>query len=597
MRPEGDNTGDGIKRQLGKSELAKYAVLVREATQNSWDARRRKAISVTFSVERIGDRVDLWKQRLREGEGPEEILARIDRLESEDLILVVSDRGTTGLVGPIRSDVVSAKGAGSSFVRFMRNTGDSHALKANGGTYGFGKGILYSASEVSTIFVDTKNVEEGETSRRFMGATLSSPFNGADGRRYTGRHWWGEVNDDVPDPILGSNAAEISEALGFPGFEEEETGTDIAILLPTLEEGEDHLSAKDLACQLRGHVYWNLWSKFRADGTTGIDFKVLCDGEELEMPRPDQIPVICDLYGCLEDIRSGSSTTYTLKKYLPERLGNLSLKVTAAPMRQTESAAVASIMEYSSLKEPYRHVARMRQPELVVDYMIGSPMADSMLGYVGVFKTSPFSDEYFAEAEPPTHENWLSTGLRGSARGIVRNAVSFIREECKKQIGSHLKTKSKMILGLGRVSRVLGEFVEGFPERDQDGDKGGSPKSAGSGGERNGDFKILGPARVAVHRGKPVVERQCRVNSKHKTIILEAKGFVLLANGRKEPEENRPNGESKLRFLGWFKETDGEPIETSPVLRCPLNEHEIYSARYEFIPDAAVEISITGESH
>src|SRR5699024_7625365 len=172
--PEGGQTAEGIKRQLGRPGLDEYAVLVREAAQNSWDARREDSEVIDFSItlRRLDRTAKAWRDRFAPGTLSTEGMGLLDRMDSQSWVLTVSDRGTSGLGGPIRADERSRPGEVADFVQFIRNVGEPRDKSMGGGTYGFGKGIFYRISRAGVIIVDTLNDEEDERSRRLMGAAL-----------------------------------------------------------------------------------------------------------------------------------------------------------------------------------------------------------------------------------------------------------------------------------------------------------------------------------------------------------------------------------------------------------------------------------------
>jgi hypothetical protein len=246
--------------------------LVREAAQNSWDARAGDR-DVTFRIElrRLGESAPSWKSAL--GGGPEE--ASVDGFEAatsaDSWVLLVSDRGTVGLGGPTRASKRPAKGERNDFVQFLRNVGEPRDTELGGGTYGFGKGIFYRVSGVRTILADTRITASGGITHRLMGASLGRDFYGPDDRRYTGRHWWGKPGDEgVPDPLEGEEAAEMARLLELPSFEGSETGTTVVVLGVDLglrdtqdDESEDvQRTPYDAGVHLASSMLWHLWPKF-----------------------------------------------------------------------------------------------------------------------------------------------------------------------------------------------------------------------------------------------------------------------------------------------------------------------------------------------
>ena len=197
--PEGASAAEGVRNQLGRPELDLLTILVREAAQNSWDARRTDVPSVDFRLS-IGAvsaaHLATWRDLLLrnaplDGDLP---LRRILR-KSDIRTLSVSDRGTSGLGGPTRADVLH--GDNHDFISFVRNIGEPRDKEFGGGTYGFGKGIFYLLSTAGTVLLHTRCDDgNGRLQTRLIGCALWKSYVGKDGtadRRYTGRHWWGDV--------------------------------------------------------------------------------------------------------------------------------------------------------------------------------------------------------------------------------------------------------------------------------------------------------------------------------------------------------------------------------------------------------------------
>src|SRR5690606_15022491 len=80
---------------------------------------------------------------------------------------------------------------------------------------------------------------------------------------------------------------------------------------------------------------------------------------------------------------------------------------------------------------PAHHCALMRQAELIVAYREGPVHPDPMLQYGGVFRSDRDVDNHFADAEPPTHDDWVAAQLDGEGRSIVRVALRRIDERMR----------------------------------------------------------------------------------------------------------------------------------------------------------------------
>src|SRR5699024_1948160 len=221
-------------------------------------------------------------------------------------------------------DERSRPGEVADFVQFIRNVGEPRDKSLGGGTYGFGKGIFYRISRAGVIVVDTLNDEGDARSRRMMGAALGPVDVDTEGRRLTGRHWWGAVHDDIPDPVLGDEADRLAQQLGLPGFEDGRTGTDVTIVLPSLELDELESDARLLGEKLRGYIYWYLWPKMvRTEGRQWMRFRIDVDGEELEFPDITDMPVLRDFAESLTTVRGGGDEEFVMKTHAREvgRLG------------------------------------------------------------------------------------------------------------------------------------------------------------------------------------------------------------------------------------------------------------------------------------
>ena len=150
--PQGNVAAEGVLNQLGRPGLDSLSVLVRETVQNSWDARLADNETVHFTIAGrflSATQLDFLRHMVL-SEEPERLKLH-DRLSSEAgnsvRILTISDRGTTGLNGPTRADALDDDTRSRNFVNFFFNVGQSKGNSLSGGTYGYGKSILYQVSQ------------------------------------------------------------------------------------------------------------------------------------------------------------------------------------------------------------------------------------------------------------------------------------------------------------------------------------------------------------------------------------------------------------------------------------------------------------------
>lgn len=158
----GNISADGIQRLLGTPHLDSMQVLIRETVQNSWDAGKDIPGSVNYSLrfremkpsEHEALRRTVFRDLPRYSDNPEHsIRSTLDRDRLN--VIEICDTGTTGLGGPTRPDEVPLNGESPDFVDFLRNIGSPRDTVYGGGTYGYGKSSLYTASRCRTIIVDS----------------------------------------------------------------------------------------------------------------------------------------------------------------------------------------------------------------------------------------------------------------------------------------------------------------------------------------------------------------------------------------------------------------------------------------------------------
>src|ERR1700726_4358908 len=206
--PAGGIGAKGIREALGRPSLELSTLLMRETIQNSWDAKDPHAPGpLLFGVQllRLSQQsVRLLKQFMFHELRPVPSLKRV--LDSGEVWgLLIYDRGTIGLAGPTWADV-AVKGP-QNFINFVRNVGQAAVGSGTAGTYGYGKSVLYRASDASTIIVHSRCRQGMKIESRLVAAALGDSFDSG-GKRYTGRHWWGLLDKKRGvDPLRGPIAA------------------------------------------------------------------------------------------------------------------------------------------------------------------------------------------------------------------------------------------------------------------------------------------------------------------------------------------------------------------------------------------------------
>ncbi|AZM62048.1 MULTISPECIES: hypothetical protein [unclassified Streptomyces] len=427
--PEGASAAEGIRNQLGRPELDLLTILVRESAQNSWDARLPDSSTpVDYGIDMwsVGPaHAGAWRTLLTAGSptNPDHFPLRNTLRHPVIRVLAVSDRGTRGLGGPSRAN--DAVGADRDFVSFVRNIGEPRDKALGGGTYGFGKGIFYLLAKSGSVLVHSRcRTADGGYETRLIGCTLWKSYvateRGGD-RRYTGRHWWGDISGDVVEPLVGTAADAAAQRLGLRSFGPRETGTTVVVIDPNLDEFEQPTDAAEYLAET---ITWHLWPKMISTDSEppAMRFSVTCDGVPYEVPDPRTTSPLHMFVKAYEVMKSGQGRDLACLK--PKKhLGRLGLDKRIMPALEESRAK-----DLLGIEDVVHHVCLMRPAELVVTYRPGPKPPSIHQGYAGVFRADESMDEVYAKAEPPTHDAWNSQSLERPESTYVHTTFTRIGE-------------------------------------------------------------------------------------------------------------------------------------------------------------------------
>jgi hypothetical protein len=422
--------GEGALKRLGRPHLDAQVVLVREAVQNSWDARDGDGGVVEFE---LGIRTLTPRERevmrsgiftslpecgvFAVGHGTGRELS--DVLDSNEIrILTLTDRGTHGLGGPVRADQPHAPGQPTDFIDLVFNIGQPPDKELGGGTYGFGKTIAYLVSSCRTVLIHSRTRWNGRWQHRLIAQTIGNQYQ-HNGATFTGRHWWGVPNSQGVEPVTSQTARELSERIGLPSFGAG-GGTTIAVLDPVLGSR----TVDQAATLIANAIAWNFWPKMIAEPplSPAMTFRVLVEGREIPIPDPETTPPLNLFVEALRRARdesgptgrsdSGLSRVEDIRSLRPNALLGRAAVVKgpteATPQLDEGTDDDGESPTAAAFTEPAHHIALMRRAELVVKYMEGPPLLGTDVQWAGVFRASEEADKAFAESEPPTHDEWRS---------------------------------------------------------------------------------------------------------------------------------------------------------------------------------------------
>lgn len=486
----GDMDGSGLQRILGTPTQDNLTVLVREMAQNSWDAREvNRTVQFSLATRSIDDRQRDFLRKtifadrdLHTGHG--ELVDSLDRRRIP--VMEIHDRGTKGLGGPVRSDIVSDSES-QDFINLIFNVGTTVEFSTGGGTYGFGKVAPFRLSRCRTVLFWSRTHYQGKVEDRFIAVTLGSKFEYL-GKRYTGHHWWGQIaSDGRIEPIRGDKATEIGETLFSRAFSEGELGTSIMIL-----DFEDSDSSEDLEGRLVEIIQQNLWPKRIYDQTRKrlpMAITLSIDGIPIELPDPKQTPEYKGLSRCLEAVRliqtdpaaeiePGVRVLEVSRLRPATLLGHIGLIY--LPRVEDSEGAELSVASKLCLM---RHDA-----ELVVKYEKHRSAPTTDLSWFGVFKPVMDTDRAFAVSEPPAHDDWHPQSVTdGDLKSIV-NVAAKRRQELVRDFlqpeGALTDLYQSEKVPSGILSEELGWITGALSNTDEGQGRDGNRPSRGPGGRR-----------------------------------------------------------------------------------------------------------------
>jgi len=456
----------GVLNQLGRPDTEPLEVLVREAVQNCWDAKRPDSpgIRVTIGRSTLDEAgVSLLGNHVLVNPPPG--LGLGDQMREGMHTIYFADFGTRGLAGPTRAD---RPGEPRDFVDFVRNIGQPPDKDFGGGSFGYGKAAFYIASAARTVVIDSLcRTEGGQLERRLLGCALGQTFDDLNGTPFTGRHWWGRMQDGVPEPVTGSDAEEIAEALGLPSRNGTDgLGTTVLVVAPaiTIETGDGADATMDFIAE---SIAWNFWPRM-IDTPGGaqrtMKFSISDNGKTVRIPNPRTHPQLRGFVEAMDRLRQESDGSTSdefvidseIRSLRPARkLGRLVIQ--KGPVAPADLPDRPVPLGARRTKASVHHIALMRAPELIVTYLEGATPTAGRLGYAGVFKPVLDMDGAFKAAEPPTHDDWVARSVVDrQARSFVNVGTERIQAQCRLAAGYNATVRH-----LSDADAIpLGEFAD-----------------------------------------------------------------------------------------------------------------------------------------
>lgn len=621
----GGAAAEGVSNQLGRPHADRFTLLIREAVQNSWDARIAPAGGVAFHVD--GHLLDPSARQALATQVFAEVPAAVDvraRLlaDSDFPVIAVSDFGTRGLSGPTRGNIVPQPGESTNFVDFMRYIGRPPNRAYAGGTYGFGKAAYFLASSLKTICVHTRFRNGHGVESRFMAAALGPQFetDGANGRRFTGRHWWGRLEQDkVVDPVVGEEADALALLLGGVQRGRDALGTTVYVLAPHFD-----CSAPQRVLNQMGRAIMDyFWPKL-IDGpgqTPTMSFRVRWQGSELPLPKVQEEPELALLAqafaAALAKEPSDGAVLETISSQRPKKLlGHLALVRQPAALMGSIPAGGESDNEgidlyQRTLRRPLHQIAVMRAPNFVVKYLEGPMVPYELAEYAGVFRVNADADAAFARAEPPTHDDWVpDLLLDASEKTYVRVAMRRVKDAVEAFAAPHvIEASGAGPHSVASFSRLLGGLVpsltpegagaagkntrNGTGSEGRGGDGEGGRSGTGRKGAAAPQISFVGEPTIELVDGIPSMVARFKTSNPNGTPVkVSVRPKVVIADGF---ESDPPEGAQQPTILKWIDPSGMTTARGTASCDVP-STGGTWTVVVSIPPDAMISVALSAEA-
>ena len=557
--PSGGIDGRAARRAMGKPDMQFWELFLRETLQNSWDAKRVDRYSIGFAVEAVmfeTAQSDVLRTKVF-ADVPPSLESFQERLSMQRThALVISDSHTRGLGGVTRADRAARPGEPRDFVDLVRNVGRASTKELGGGTYGFGKGVLYDASAINTCLIYSQTLADGEIEARFIVSSVAEMFE-QNGGRYTGRHWWGAKSaDGIVEPLRGEDARQLALSLGILRLLPDETGTTICVLEPVLDEEQTLTPVIEQVADAATKWAWPHMVNVH-DGPT-IAFRFAAYGTPVETIVLSEHPIYQHYERAYEKAIEASEEKVSSQAWPWTTVAIGSLRPTRHLGALTYRRFVVD--EEAVDSDIRRNIALMRNPRFIVKYL---PVPDdaSGQGTAGVFIVDPPANDDFAKSEPVAHDDWVPSGGRANP---VKIALGRIREEFKtRSMDTPVAAGGEHASGVAQVSRVLGSMLSGLAGKGAEvvstTAKGSGGGGGGGGGRRTGLSVTLSPHTVLREdSGDIFVDFALTINgsSSPSDYLLDVSPKVVLDGGAVEDAKDRPDGAEVPELIGWYSGAD-----------------------------------------
>jgi hypothetical protein len=439
------------------------------------------------------------------------------------------------------------------------------------GAFGFGRNVLFSASEAATIFVHTRFRESGEIKSRLMGMTANRHFV-HEGKNFTGRHWWckGRSQDGTYLPFESEEADLVAGELGFPKFPDNETGTIVMVLAPKTSEPEKLASTIQISSLVHAWPHYldepsrvHTEFSFVSFGETLPRLSPLDHGSPLQLfaatfqdavvKSPNATDLTCS------SVASALKERFTDKKELTRSLGTVVSET--FPRLQSDALDVG----FSEAGLPSGScIALMRSPRIIVKYL---PLSESsaLSKTVGCFVSNSEWDPVYRESENITHDEW-EPGRLNLPKGSPNPVLQTLNKIPEMFISESRKISSSGS-GNATLADEIGSLLTSPSIGGAGGGEGGGEGGGGGGtGGKNQKVTLLSKQLISVEHELAVGLFEFKVESNHEVSVgdLLLMPYTLSAVG-KEAAEDAPSGSISPKVVRSGLRTGGSQIQILSV--------------------------------
>lgn len=449
--------------------------LVREALQNSLDAKRRDAdrVDAVFRVVELeGDHLQRFKGGMawdslednlravplsRGGLGIEQALQGIDGQKMLRL-LVIEDHNTRGLP---ESEFREDDDSPNSYCALVRDTLYSDKQdKDAGGSYGLGKSLLWAFSGIkSVLFVSRHRDAGGGLESRLIGRTSLPYHRTEDDGPCTGKGWFG-----VPKPVEPPSRSDVAVSIRGDAADDraqivkgsrrsDDTGLTIVIVGLREPGQEDERPSEEILDEIKDEVLTSFWPALtRKKLSVRLELERngnTLNAEDVDPDGSDNHRTAAQL---LRSFDEGSLEEAASIEPGGSAIRHVEVRVPARKVEREHEAMTVRVPVLVHLLEGDEHdctlrdqIIRFRSRGMVVGRPTEGSLSLTSRPYIAVVAAGKAAgdvagaaecEQFLRCAEPPAHDCWTSTTgyIKQQYKKGAKSALADFKKECEKAV-------------------------------------------------------------------------------------------------------------------------------------------------------------------